>query len=37
MVQVNSVSRDLRRTVQVMQLGVNPYKEGSIIGCRIVI
>ena len=27
---------DLRRTAQVMQLGVNPYKADSIVGCRIV-
>ena len=25
----------LRRTAQVMQLGVDPHKTGSIIGCRI--
>ena len=36
MVQVNSVGRDLRRTAKVMQLGVDPYKAGSIVGCRIV-
>ena len=36
MVQVNSVRRDLRRTAHVMQLGVDPYKAGSIVGCRIV-
>ena len=36
MVQVNSVRRDLHRTAQVMQLGVDPYKVGSIVGCRIV-
>ena len=36
MVQVNSVWRDLRRTAHMMQLGVDPYKVDSIIGCRIV-
>ena len=36
MVQVNSVGRDLRRTAQVMQLGVDSYKADSIVGCRIV-
>ena len=36
MVQVNSVRRDLRITAQVMQLGVDPYKTGSIVGYRIV-
>ena len=36
MVQVNSVRCDLRRTAHVMQLGVDPYKAGSIVGCRIV-
>ena len=34
--QVNSVRRDLRRTDQVIQLNVDPYKAGSIVGCRIV-
>ena len=36
MVQVNSARRDLRRTAHVMQLGVDLYKAGSIIGCRTV-
>ena len=36
MMQVNSVKRDLRMTVQVMQLDVDPYKADSIVGCRIV-
>ena len=34
MVQVNSVSRDLRKTV--LQLGVYPYKADSIVGSWIV-
>ena len=36
MVQVNSVRRDLRKTAQVMQLGVDPYKTDSIVGCQII-
>ena len=35
-VQINSVRRDLRRTDQVMQLDIDPYKTGSIVDCRIV-
>ena len=36
MVQVNPVRRDLHRTAQMMQLGVDPHKTGSIAGYRIV-
>ena len=35
MVQVNSVRRDLRKTVQVIQLDVDPYKADNIVGCRL--
>ena len=36
MVQVNPVRLDLHRTAQMMQLGVDPHKAGSIVGNRIV-
>ena len=36
MVQVNSARRDLRRTAQVMQLGVYFYKACNIVGYWIV-
>ncbi|WZY87686.1 hypothetical protein YC2023_044421 [Brassica napus] len=36
MMQVNPIRRDLHRTAQMMQLGVDPHKAGSIVGYRIV-
>ena len=36
MVQVNPVRRDLHKTAQMMQLGVDPHNAGSIVGDRIV-
>ena len=36
MVEVNPARRDLHRTAQMRQLGVDPHKAGSIVGNRIV-
>lgn len=33
MVQINLIMYDLCRTAQVIQLGVDPYKTCSIVGC----